>query len=167
MSAVDLLVAIIREHSPEDIWQGSPLIGYRMLGNTNRGEIGEEFIRRYLAEYDIKVSNGNRTSKTDLRIESLPFEIKTASLGSNHTFQFNHVRLDRKYKYLLCLGICPQYVVFNMWSKGDVAEEKAGKLVRMAEGQAVTYKLTKKLDEMENIDVLPLWIQKAANKNKT
>ena len=95
MSAVDLLATIIREHSPEDIWQDSPLLGYRMLGNTNRGEIGEEFIRRYLAERGIKVSNGNRTSKTDLRIESIPFEIKTASMGVNHTFQFNHVRMDR------------------------------------------------------------------------
>ena len=167
MSAVELLVAIIHEHSPEDIWQGSPLIGYRMLGNTNRGEIGEEFIRRYLAEHGIKVSNGTRTSKTDVRIESMPFEIKTASLGANHTFQFNHVRLDRKYDYLLCLGICPQHVVFNMWRKGEVAEEKAGKLVRMAEGQAVTYKLTKQLNDMENIDILPLWIQKAVDKNKT
>ena len=54
-----------------------------------------------------------------------------------------------------------------MWSKGDVAEEKAGKLVRMAEGQAVTYKLTKKLDEMENIDILPLWIKKAVEESKT
>ena len=52
--------------------------------------------------------------------------------NSNHTFQFNHVRIDRKYKYLHCLGICPKHVVFNMWPKGDLAEEKAGILVRMA-----------------------------------
>ena len=49
MNAVELLVAIIREHAPEDIWRDSPLIGYRMLGNTNRGAIGEEFLRRFLA----------------------------------------------------------------------------------------------------------------------
>lgn len=30
MSAVDLLVGIIKEHAPEDIWQGSPLIGDMM-----------------------------------------------------------------------------------------------------------------------------------------
>ena len=50
MNPVDLLVTIIREHAPEDIWREfvSPLVGYRMLGNTNRGEIGEEFIRRFL-----------------------------------------------------------------------------------------------------------------------
>lgn len=161
MSPVDLLVTIIREHAPADIWQGSPLIGYRMLGNTNRGEIGEEFIRRYLMQHNIKVKNGNRTSRTDLRIGSLQFEIKTASLGANGTFQFNHVRMDRQYNYLLCLGICPHHVVFNMWRKGAVAEGRAGTLVRMAEGQSVTYKLTKKLDQMVAIAKLPSSIQEA------
>ncbi len=138
MNAVGLLVTIIREHAPKDIWQDSPLIGYRMLGNTNRGEIGETFIRRYLELNDIPVGNGSRTSQTDLRIGTLQFEVKTASLGANRTFQFNHVRLDRGYDYLLCLGNCPHHVVFNMWRKGAVAENRAGTLVRMAEGQAVT-----------------------------
>ncbi len=126
-----------------------------MLGNTNRGEIGEEFIRRYLEQHDIDVGNGGRTSRTDLRIGELGFEVKTASLGANGTFQFNHVRLDRQYDYLLCLGVCPHQVVFNMWRKGMVAENRAGTLVRMAEGQAVTYKLTKKLDDMLDIASLP------------
>ena len=63
MNAVGLLVTIIREHAPKDIWQDSPLIGYRMLGNTNRGEIGETFIRRYLELNDIPVGNGSRTSR--------------------------------------------------------------------------------------------------------
>ena len=83
MNPVDLLVTIIREHAPKDIWQDSPLIRYRMLGNTNRGEIGEEFIRRFLDQHEIRVGNGGRTSRTDLRIGNLRFEIKTASLGAN------------------------------------------------------------------------------------
>ena len=90
-----------------------------------------------------------------MKIAGHPFEIKTASLGANGTFQFNHVRLDRNYEYLLCLGICPQEIVYNMWRKGDVAEGKAGKLVRMAEGQAVTWKLTKQLSTMIPIEDLP------------
>ena len=42
-----------------------------------------------------------------------------------------------------------------MWRKGAVAENRAGTLVRMAEGQAVTYKLTKRLDDMESVARLP------------
>lgn len=157
LTPIDLLVEIIREHAPEDIWQGSPLIGYRLLGNTNRGEIGEEFIRRFLALHGLKTDNGGRTSKTDIRLSDhrVRLEVKTASLGANRTFQFNHVRLDRPYDFLLCLGICPDRVVFDVWRKGTVAEGRAGTLVRMAEGQAVTYKLTKRLDDMKPIEDLP------------
>lgn len=154
MIAIDLLVEIVKEHAPENIWIDSPLIGYRQLGNTNRGAIGEEFIRRYLQSAGIEVSNGNRVSDTDMRIGQHRFEIKTASLGANGSFQFNHVRLDKPYDYLLCLGICPHEIRFNMWRKGEVAEEKAGKLVRMAEGQAVTYKITKKLAHLMPIEEL-------------
>ena len=114
MTSVELLIEVIKEHVPEDIWQSSPLIGYRHLGNTNRGEIGEEFIRRYVKNAGIEVTKGGRTAKTDMRIANRGFEVKTASLGANGTFQFNHVRLDRNYKYLLCLGICPNEIMFNM-----------------------------------------------------
>ena len=159
MNPVDLLAEIILENTPESIWAGSPLEGYRFLGNTNRGEIGEQFIRRYLESFDISTGNGNRTSQTDMIIGGHKFEIKTASLGANGTFQFNHVRLDRKYRYLLCLGICPNSVLFNIWRKGEVAEGDAGTLVRMAEGQGVTYKLTKKQEDMQPVDGLPDWIR--------
>ena len=155
MNPVDLLVEIIQEHAPKDIWRDSPLLGYRMLGNTNRGEIGEEFVKRYLAENDINATSGSRTKPMDLTVGSLQVEVKTASLGANGTFQFNHVRLDRAYSHLLCLGICPHDVVFNMWRKGVLAEGRAGTLVRMAEGQSVTYKLTKRLEDMEKIARLP------------
>ncbi len=82
-------------------------------------------------------------------------EVKTASLGANGTFQFNHIRMDRKYQYLLCLGICPNDIVFGMWGKGEVAEGKAGSLVRMAASQSVTFKLTKKLTDMKPIQEMP------------
>ncbi|HLH42084.1 MAG TPA: hypothetical protein VKV74_03785 [Bryobacteraceae bacterium] len=127
MSPVDLLVEIIKEHSPEDIWQGSPLIGYRLLGNTNRGAIGEEFVRRYLTAAGIKVSGaGRRTSLTDMQIGANVFEIKTASMGANKTFQFNHIRMDRKYDYLLCLGICPGEPVFNMCARATLQRARPG-----------------------------------------
>lgn len=164
MNAIALMVEIIQEHAPEDIWQGSPLIGYRSLGNTNRGEIGEEFIRRYLSVAGIAVSKSARTSETDLRIVDQRIEVKTASLGANGTFQFNHVRLDRSYDYLLCLGICPHEIMFNMWRKGEVAENRAGSLVRMAEGQAVTYKITKKLADMRPIEELPGFLRSTTDK---
>ena len=165
MNPVDLMVQIIRENGSKDIWQESPMIGYRSLGNTSRGEIGEQFIRRYLAHYGIKVGNGNRTSPIDMRIDHLYFEVKTESLGANGTFQFNHVRTDRQYDHLICLGICPQEVVFNMWPKAMVVAGRAGTLVEMAQGHDVTFKLTKRLVDMVPINRLLPRIQAALSDN--
>jgi hypothetical protein len=156
---IDLMVQVIQEHSPVSIWTGSPLEGYRRLGNTNRGQIGEDFIRRYLAESNIPVGNGSRVTLTDLQIATRQFELKTASLGANGTFQFNHVRLDRPYNYLLCLGVCPDSIVFQAWRKGVVAEGGAGSLVRMAEGQSTTHKIIRRLADMRPIEEVPTWIR--------
>ena len=45
INPIDLMVQVIEEHSPESIWQNSPLAGYRQLGNTNRGQIGKDSLR--------------------------------------------------------------------------------------------------------------------------
>ena len=157
MNPVELMLEVIRENFPPDIWTGRPLAEYRKLGNTNRGEVGEEFIRRYLRSADIEVGNGNRASPTDVSVAGVRIEVKTASLGKGGTFQFNHVRLDKDYAYLICLGVCPDQIVFNVWRKGAIAEGAAGKLVRMAEGQSITHKLTKHLDAMRPIEDLLPW----------
>lgn len=159
MNAVELLVEVIKDHTPESIWTDSPLDGYRRVGNTNRGEIGEDFVRRYLERAKIPTSHGSRVTPTDLQIAGTDFEVKTASLGTNGTFQFNHIRLDKQYLYILCLGICPKKIVFNTWRKGALSEGDAGTLVRMAEGQSTTHKLTKKLADMKPIGDLPDWIR--------
>jgi hypothetical protein len=128
--------------------------------NTNRGNIGEEFLNRYLTQAGFSVYKSDaRAGRQDMRIGGHSFEVKTASLGANHTFQFNHVRLDRDYRYLLCLGVCPDHIVYNAWRKGELAEGDAGRLVRMAEGQSITFKLTKRLADMRPIQNLFDWLQ--------
>lgn len=160
LDPIDLMLRLIEEYAPDSIWSGSRLESYRRLGNTNRGQVGEDFVRRYLETHGIAVETvGSRTTRTDLLIDDKLCEVKTASLGSTRTFQFNHVRLDRTYHYLICLGICPDAIVFQGWRKGIVSEGGAGTLVRMAEGQSTTHKLTKTLDTMRPIEELPEWIR--------
>lgn len=161
MNPVDLMAELIRDNAPPDIWAGAPLEAYRRLGMTNRGEIGEQFVERYLNYFDIPVRNGNRTDATDRRIGTMLLEIKTAGLGANGSFQFNHVRLDRNYHYLICLGVCPNQLVFNMWPKAVVRAGNAGRLVTMAQNQQVTYKLTKQLDDMRSIADLVAHVRQA------
>ena len=112
MTAVDILKQVIQENTPDSIWKDAPLESFRHVENTNRGEIGEEFLRRYLVQNDIALGEKTgRTSREDMQIGGQRFEVKTASEGANRTFQFNHIRLDRNYKYLLCLGIRPGAIV--------------------------------------------------------
>ena len=161
MNAVDLMLEVIAEHSPKSIWAGAPLEAFRRVENTNRGDIGEEFLRRYLVAhggFSVQKS-GTRADLIDLQIENRDFEVKTASLGVNRTFQFNHIRMDRDYLYLLCLGVCPEVIVFDIWRKEEVADGQAGRLVRMAQDQSTTFKLTKRLSDMRPIETLPDWIR--------
>lgn len=160
MSALEIMLEIIEEHTPNTIWSGALLESFRHVPNSNRGDIGEAFILRYLQKHGVAaVSKGSRASRSDIEILNKDFELKTASEGANGTFQFNHIRLDRPYDYLICLGIQPSKILFNIWSKGSVAEGKAGRLVRMAEGQSVTFKLTKRTDTMRNIEEMPDWFR--------
>ena len=134
---------------------------FRRVANTNRGDIGEEFIRRFLSQHGFSVSDRiSRVSRADMEIAGRRFEVKTASEDRSGSFQFNHVRLDRMYDYLLCVGVRPASIMFNAWGKGEVSEGRAGTLVRMAEGQSVTFKLTKRPDGMLPIEELPYWIQR-------
>ena len=103
----------------------------------------------------------------DLEIGGKRFEVKTASEDTGGSFQFNHVRLDRDYHYLLCLGVRPAEILFEAWRKGEVSEKAAGTLVRMAEGQSVTFKLTKKPASMRKIEDLPGWIQQTITLSPT
>ena len=160
MNPLDLMLEVIYEHTPTSKWSGATLEPFRQVANTNRGDIGEEFIFRYLSHSDITVGKGaSRIEEWDLEIGSVRFEVKTASEDRSGSFQFNHIRLDRNYDYLLCLGIRPEEILFNGWRKGEVSEGAAGSLVRMAEGQSVTHKLTKRPHDMRKIEDLPDWIR--------
>ena len=163
MNPVDLMLLVIREHTPETVWIDAPLEPFRRVANTNRGDIGEDFVRRYLESFGILVERvGSRISAADLKIGGKLFEVKTASEDKGGAFQFNHVRLDRTYDYLFCLGIRPDSILFDAWRKGAVSEGAAGTLVRMAEGQSVTFKLTRKPATMRKIEELPEWMLKEA-----
>lgn len=160
VAPTDLMITIINEHSKRSMWTDSPLEGYKQLGgNTTRGEVGEEFIARYLTQSGIAVERrGSRVAPVDLEIAGWVCEVKTASQGETGTFQFNHVRRDTPYQYLLCLGVCPSQLVFGAWTKEDVEQGRAGTLVHMAQRQRTTLKLTKKLADLRPIEELVPWV---------
>jgi len=162
VTPVEVMQQITDELAEKDIWTGTPMESFRRLGPTNRGEAGERFMQRFLVPLGVRVENGTRTDETDWKIEGKRSEVKTASLGTNDTFQFNHVRLDHDYAILVATGVCPSDIVCDAWLKSEVAAGKAGKLARMARGQSVTYKITRPLGKMRPIHHLPAIIRALA-----
>ena len=161
MTAVALFVEVLKTKVKDDKWTGSALVDYRPARQHDAGRH-----RGRVRAAHTSPSSGSRRSragrgvaKTDLVIGARRFEVKTASEDTGGKFQFNHVRYDRQYDYLLCLGVRPDALMFALWSKGDVAESKAGTMVRMAEGQGVTFKLTKGQADMRPIEDLPAAIR--------
>ena len=159
---IDLMVEVIEEHSPESIWRGSRLEGYRQLGNTNRGQIGEDFVRRYLSAANIPVSNGSRTSPTDLVIsgQHLRSQDRLPRIKRNISVQPRpprpHLQLPPLPRHL------PRQNRLQRLAERVISEGGAGSLVRMAEGQSTTHKLTKRLVDMRPIGELIGWVREDA-----
>ena len=82
MNSLDLMLKVIRDHSPASKWSGAILEPFRQVANTNRGDIGEDFIARYLEHFGIAVTKSeSRVHPWDLDIVGLKFEVKTCIRG--------------------------------------------------------------------------------------
>lgn len=69
----------------------------------------------------------------------------------NGSFQFNHIRYHRPYDAVLCLGVSPNELFFNIWSEQEVLTGLAGNLVSMEKGANASYKLTKRSNGLHSI----------------
>jgi hypothetical protein len=141
---LQILLRIARDKTKAGKWSGQPLELIKIMANTTKGDLGEQFIMEYSTALGFKVApKPSRLGAFDKTINGMTFEIKMATEDVSGNFQFNHIRYDYKYDWLLCLGIAPSSILFDIWSKGDVATDKAGSLVSMGGGQNSSFKLTK------------------------
>ncbi len=153
-----ILLEILDRYKDSDKWNGRPFEHVKRLSNTRIGDIGQDFTEApcrkigFTCEFLLN-SKGkpSRKGPWDVRIEGRAFELKTATEDVNGSFQFNHIRYHREYEALLCIGISPDSVVMDAWTKADVVTKKAGKLVTMDKGSSATHKLTKRRDILRPI----------------
>ena len=90
INPLELMLEVIEQNTPQTIWTGAPLEAFRRVANTNRGDIGEEFIRRFLTLNGISVSErASRVSRADMEISAddlkLKLRQKTAAEVSSST----------------------------------------------------------------------------------
>ena len=155
----ELFKKIILNHKNHTKWDSGDFVGIKSISNTNVGSVGQQFIESLCEHLKIKYNfpinkKNTRASQSpwDIKINNVTFELKTATEDTNGKFQFNHLRYHREYQAVLCLGVSPNNLYFNIWSKADIVTGKAGKLVSMEKSANASYKLTKSKEDLLNID---------------
>ena len=145
LNPIEIMQSVLKNYQNATKWDGAELGEVKLLNNTHVGDVGQDFVREWckVMLLDWEGFEG-RHNDWDAKIEGFSFEIKTATEDVNGSFQFNHIRHHRKYQGLLCLGIAPDDVLFDAWTKGEVSEDRAGRLVSMDRGSSATWKLTKR-----------------------
>jgi len=144
-----ILIKIAKEKHIDSKWFGKPLYLIKILANTSKGDLAESFVAEYSTALGFNVvKNRTRQGEYDLKINGKKFEVKMATEDISGNFQFNHIRLDNVYDWLLCIGVAPDAILFDMYSKGEVANNRVGTLVPMGRGQTTrfsvsSFKLTK------------------------
>lgn len=152
----ELMKSVLEKHGNATKWDNSEFGKIKTVSNTKVGAVGQDFIERVCNDLNIPIAfpldlvTGKRmnTSPWDIKINNITFELKTATEDVNNCFQFNHVRYHRKYDALICLGVTPNEIYFNFWTKADVVTGKAGNLVSMEKSANASYKLTKRKNSL-------------------
>ncbi len=149
---------VLKENSNHSKWNSGDFKDIKLLANTKVGDVGEAFITKLCDELHIdyefplnKKGEHARTSPWDIKINGITFELKTATEDIHGKFQFNHIRYHRDYEAVLCLGVSPNSLQFDLWSKADIVTKKAGTLVSMEKNGNASYKLTKRKAQLFDI----------------
>lgn len=156
---LSLLDEVLSGHKDAEKWNDARFEAVKRLANTKVGDVGQDFVERLSREVGFecalptdKQNKETKHSPWDIDIQGVKFEVKTATEDVSSAFQFNHIRYHREYDAVLCLGIAPSAIYFGVWSKADVATGKAGGLVTMDKGSSATFKLTKKPNDLHQIE---------------
>src|SRR3989344_1969578 len=142
---ITLLIKVAKEKHINKKWTDKPLYLIKILPNSNKGDLAEDFIEAYCKElgFEVEEKKSNK-GDYDKKINGKKFEIKFATEDLSGNFQFNHIRMDFKYDWLICVGCSPNEIFFEIYPKESVVMGRAGTMVPMGKGHNADWKLTKK-----------------------
>ena len=135
-----------------DEWTRARFEKFKRIAATEKGDLGEDFLAALLREcgYRDVVRVKSRRGHFDVSVgDKYKFEVKTASLDTNRSFQFNGVRYDTKYTHLFCLGIAPNSLHFLIVPKKSLHDYS---LTPMAKGVNSSFKLPRPLEDTQPIE---------------
>lgn len=147
----ELLTEVLISHIDSAKWNDAPFERIKRVSNSKVGAVGQDFVEKLAVAGGVQVDfpsspSGERLKQSpwDIALGGIKFELKTATEDVSGCFQFNHIRYHRKYDALICLGISPSEIFFQLWTKAEVTTGVAGNLVSMEKSANASYKLTKR-----------------------
>lgn len=154
-----ILLEVLSNHNDANKWNESTFEHIKRVSNTKVGEVGQDFVEQLCINLGYECifplnKKGARAKQNpwDIQINGVQLELKTATEDVSGSFQFNHIRYHRPYQGVMCIGVSPHEIFFNVWSKADISTGVAGTLVSMEKNANASYKLTKKPIGLHPID---------------
>ena len=146
-----LMEAAIAAAANDVKWIGAKYEGIKIVSNTAVGKVGQTFVESLCVSLALpfvvpRDAQGKLLNQSpwDIAILGKQFELKTATEDVSRCFQFNHIRYHRPYDAAIFVGIAPDRILFDCWSKADLVTGKAGRLVSMEAGANASYKYTRR-----------------------
>lgn len=139
----------------ETKWKGKRFGRLKLASSTEKGDIGEDFLREMLEALrykDIEVLKG-RKGHFDVGVKNgkkhVKFEVKTATLDTRRMFQFNGIRYDTKYTHLFFFGVLLGRVCYEIVPK-EKLDTKGYTMTPMRRGTNSDFKITRPSDRLSS-----------------
>ena len=153
-----LMEAAIAAAANDKKWIGAKYEGIKIVSNTAVGRVGQTFVESLCSALALPFTlpmgaTGKLLNQSpwDIAILGKQFELKTATEDTTRCFQFNHIRYHRPYDAAIFIGVAPNQILFDSWSKADLVTGKAGRLVSMEAGANASYKFTRRPAQLHPI----------------
>lgn len=151
----------IEKNIDNNFWVGSKNEWIKKLPSTGKGNLGENITKNILNKLNIKcVIPKNRRGDFDLEMvlpngTMLLCENKLATLDINGSFQFNGVKINRKYDLIFAIGVTPYCIYYKIIFFKELNEGKYTfcSMTRKNNDEdkySLSYKLMIPFDKMDN-----------------
>ena len=142
------------------------------------GQIGESFVKKVFMSYNIPMQDLGREvvhDEYDLISNGKKIEIKTARKGfNNDSFQFNGINPIYNHDYIFLIGLTTNHLYYKIIDGHSIYDHATRKhylmvngnrkqLVSMNPGNSVNYKLTLRLNDLEDISNFVAELQRLFN----
>jgi len=151
----------VEKNIDNNFWRGSKNEWIKNLSSTGKGNVGENITKSILNKLKIKsVIPKNRRGDFDLEIvlpnsTVLLCENKLATLDTNGSFQFNGLKINRKYDLIFAIGVTPSCIYYKIIFFEELQEGKytfcsMTKKNNNEDKYSLSYKLMIPFEKMDN-----------------